>query len=332
VKAQSKMQEIRQKAAADGYLARVDADGGFMIAPEFSTALLDATLETAVVRPLARKITLGSSSIKLPQYKNYDHSSNVFGGLIAYWKGENAQLTAVHGNLEEVGLELNPLTVLCAVSHQMMKFSPESVGSWLLPQMAATVAWTEDKGFISGNGAGQPLGILNAGCTVSQAIESGQVLSTGAIVTENILKMSARHRVENPASVAWLYNKADLLPWLGKLSIVVGVGGSAVGLVSRMTDSPQLMLMGNPLKETEHTKAAGTVGDIILIDGSQYIVADDRTGPEVAQSVDLYFDYGQSCFRLIKYVDGQPRYRTYFTKANGTNTIAPFLTLAARSN
>jgi HK97 family phage major capsid protein len=144
--------------------------------------------------------------------------------------------------------------------------------------------------------------------------------------------MSARHRVENPASVAWLYNKADLLPWLGKLSIVVGVGGSAVGLVSRMTDSPQLMLMGNPLKETEHTKAAGTVGDIILIDGSQYIVADDRTGPEVAQSVDLYFDYGQSCFRLIKYVDGQPRYRTYFTKANGTNTIAPFLTLAARSN
>ena len=51
------------KAAGDGLTAGVSSEGGFTIPIEFNTMLLDASEQVAVVRPLARKLQLGSQSI-----------------------------------------------------------------------------------------------------------------------------------------------------------------------------------------------------------------------------------------------------------------------------
>lgn len=331
-KSRDRVEKMLEKAAGDGMTVGTDSEGGFMVPPAFSLMLLDGSLEIAVVRPRVTSLEMTSDRIELPQVKNYDHSSNqVYGGIQVYWKAENALLTESKPAMEEIAFNLQPLTALAYASHKMMRFSPIAVGSFLLPKMSEAMAWKEDDGFINGTGAGMPLGLLNAPGKVEQAIENGQTLAGSAFVSQNAVKMFARLRVEKNASTVWLYNKPELFRWLALLSIDVGTAGSAAGLVTRIPGSPSMDMLGYQLVDTEHTKAVGTAGDIILADLSQYIVADDRKGPEIAQSMHLKFDYGQEAFRIIKYVDGGPRWTAAFTRQNGAVTVSPIVTLGARS-
>ena len=321
------------KASGDLQQVQVDSDGGFLVPPEFNMMLLDQMNEMAVVRPLCSTMTIGSDRVEMPQAKNYDHSSDlIWGGLQAYWKGEDDQLTESKVTFEEVALTLNALTALAKVTHKMMKFSRQSVGSYLLPRMSQAITWKEEDGFINGTGSGMPLGILSAPSKVEVAIESGQSLAGSALVTENILKMFQQVRVERPASLTWLYNRVDAFFWLSTLKLDVGTGGAPTGLVQFMPNSPATTMLGLPLMDNEHCQALGTVGDVILSDLSQYIIADHNSGPEVAQSMHLNFDYGKENFRIMKYVDGQPRYSDTFTRQNATNDSASVVTLATRSN
>jgi HK97 family phage major capsid protein len=114
-------------------------------------------------------------------------------------------------------------------------------------------------------------------------------------------------------------------------TIDVGTGGAPAGLIQRLPGSPEMNMLGIPLVDTEHCQAAGTVGDILLTDLSQYLIADDRAGAEVSSSIHLNFDYGKSVFRIMKYVGGQPRWSAAFTRQNSTNTYSSVVSLAARS-
>jgi HK97 family phage major capsid protein len=320
------------KAAGDGMTLGTDSEGGFLVPTEFSLQLMDGTVEQAVVRPRATKMTIGSNRVELPQLKNYDHSSNlIYGGLLAYWKGEESQLTEKKPELEQVGLTLHKLTALAYASDEIIRFSPVSLGSWLLPKMSEAIAWKEDDGFINGTGAGQPLGLINAPSKLNITIETDQTLAATAIVTNNILKMYQAVKVEKPGSLVFLYNRVDCFFWLATLTVDVGTGGSVAGLIQRVPGKPDMDLLGIPLVDTEHCQALGTVGDIMLTDLSQYIVADDRQGPAIAQSMHLKFDYGQDAFRILKYVDGQPRYKAAFTRQKSTNTMAQVVCIATRS-
>lgn len=319
------------KASGDKFQIGVEADGGFLVHPEFSLMLNEASLETAVVRPRAQTMQITSDSIELPQPVNYDHSTpNVYGGFVANWGYEDKQLVESRMQWEEVKLSLNPLTIFAKATHKMMKFSPIAVGSYILPKMGDAIAWFEDDAFIDGTGAGQPLGIIKAPGKVTVAIESGQDL-TPAFVSENADKMYGRAKIDRLSSTVWLFNKADLWNDLAGMSRDVGTGGSTAGLLEKMPNSPQMTMYGIPLVDTEHCPAAGTVGDIILTDLSQYLIADHRSGPEIAQSMHLNFDYGKECFRIIKYVDGQPRWRSAFTRQNSTNTYSSIVVLNTRT-
>jgi len=324
--------DITKAAASGGLTVGDDEQAGALIPPEFSMTLMGATLETAKIRPRATTMAIGSDVIEMPQLKNYDHSSNnVYGGVQAYFKGENATLTQNAAKIEEVRLELAALTALAYASHKFMTFSPVAAGSWLLPKMAEAITWKEEDKFLNGTGVGMPLGIIGANATVSVAIETGQTLAATAVLTKNVVKMRQALKVARPSSVMWLYNQTDLLYWLSLLTVSVGTGGSTFGLIQQVTDDINFRMLGIPLIDTEHCQAAGTVGDLVLADWSEYIIADNRSGPEVAQSMHLQFDTGQNAFRIIKYVAGQPRYSAKFTRQNSTNQCAPYVTLAART-
>jgi len=319
---------IDKAAASGGMVVDIDSDGGFLIPPEFSTMLLEMQNIESIVRPRATKLDISSDTIELPQWKDYDHSGNtVFGGARAYFKGENASLTASKPTLEDIKLTLNALTGLAYASHKLMTFSPTTVGSFILPSITSAMAWKEDQAFILGTGAGMPLGVLTTGAKVSVSGETGQ--DTDTVVTENITKMFARARVRSNASTVWLYNKPELLDMLLRLKLEVGTGGSAAGLITQITGSPNMNMLGYPLVDSEQMSALGDAGCIALVDLSEYLIADCRKGPEVAQSMHLQFDTGQEAFRIIKYVDGQPRYSDTFTRAHGSNDTSPIVSLAA---
>lgn len=321
------------KAALSGAEVGTGQNGGYLLPQESSTMLIEQASHQAVIRPMATIIPMGTQSLDLPQFMDYSHANNqVFGGVITSWGSENSQLSATRSKMENVSLKLNRVNGLAAASHEMMRFSPISVGGYILPMLSTAVAKAEDYAFIAGDGVGKPLGVIAAPGTLTIAIEAGQTLANGIVVTKNIKKMFERFMEGGrPESMKWLYQKLDLFTALTSLKEEVGTGGVPQSLISSITDPAIMRLFGLPLQNTEFCSAGGTPGDIILGDWSTYFVADDRSGIELAQSAELLFDYAQQAFRAIKYVGGQPRYKQVFTRLNSTNTASPFVVLAART-
>jgi HK97 family phage major capsid protein len=186
-----------------------------------------------------------------------------------------------------------------------------------------------DDAIINGNGAGQPLGVMNSGCLVTQAKETGQAAST--IVFNNITKMYSRLIARSRPSAVWLINQ-DVEPQLYTLALE----GTTSGLVAAYLPPGGLSgqqygtLFGRPVIPVEHCQTVGTAGDIILGDFSNYILV-DKGGMESAMSIHVRFVYDESVFRFVLRLDGQPLLRTSISPFKGSNSMSDFIALATRS-
>jgi len=89
-----------------------------------------------------------------------------------------------------------------------------------------------------------------------------------------------------------------------------------------------MTLFGIPIVFTEKTPTLGTAGDIILGDMSYYWIG-DRQDSEISASIHANFTKNQTVWRFSHRVDGQPALNNVITLADGTQTVAPFVTLSA---
>jgi len=321
--------EKQIKAAGSGLEAGQDSLGGALLPSGFSTELMTSASYESFIRPRAMRMNLQTLALSMPVVEDTDRSDGtIYGGVTVYWPGELGQRTSSRPHFETVDLKLRPLSVFMYSSDEMIKFSPISIGTMLLSMGGAAINWKEDTAFLFGTGAEQPLGMLNSGAQLTVDKETSQTKET--IVHKNVVNAVARHRDFNANSIFWAANKT-CLPSMTEMGVVVGTGGSLVWMPANgAAGRPFPSLYGYPLMWTEKAKTVGTVGDLSICDASRFIVADDQSGPDVAQSIHLKFDYSQTAFRIVKYVDGQPIDRTVFTPENG-DTLSPFVQIQTRS-
>ena len=134
-----------------------------------------------------------------------------------------------------------------------------------------------------------------------------------------------------PRSV-WLIN-SEVQTQLPKLTVNVGTGGSVVYMpAGGLASLPYGTLFGRPVLEIEQASALGDVGDISLVDLSQYYLARKR-GVQAASSIHVKFIEEETALRWSLRVDGRPSWASAITpfKAKSGNTISPFVALAARA-
>ncbi|HUW08475.1 MAG TPA: phage major capsid protein [Anaerolineae bacterium] len=326
-----KYNEISAKVGkASGMSEGIDSDGGYLVPTQQATAMLEKSLEASIVRPRAQFVPMGTSSLDIPAIKDDSHSSTVFGGVRVYRKPEAAQATSSKPALKKVSLKLTKLMGLCYVTDELMSDSPVSIDALINRLFPSALSFWEDLEYLTGSGAGEPLGALNAANPALLAItaEAGQGADT--IVVENILKMYARCAGKNNA--VWVANH-DTFVQLATMVLKVGTGGVPVWLPGNnvgVAGAPQGTLLGRPLILSELCPTVGDQGDIALVDFSQYLVG-ERAGEGVqsASSMHLRFDYGETAFRFTLRNDGQPWWTSVFTPRNGA-TMSPFVVLAAR--
>ena len=325
MKSRERSEGVLRKAAGDGMIVSSDTDGGYLIFSAASQMIQTAALENAIVRPRARKISMATQLLRLPYLRDVSHSSGtVYGGINVFFDDELDSYTASKPKLAQIELKLKKITALGYVSDEWVKWSPVTMGSWLIPKFGEAIGFKEDLTFLAGPGGAQPLGLLNSPSSISIALETDQ--DAGTFVTENSAAMYARLRVKNDGAVCWLMNRS-VFPQLPMFNITAGTGGSPV-FVNNVAGKPGQTLWGYPIVYTEKVPALGTLGCITLADMSDYLIADDQSGPEVAQSIHLKFEYGQTAFRLTKYIDGQNETDTAFQGVYG-DTLSPVVKLAA---
>jgi HK97 family phage major capsid protein len=312
----------------NNYQEKVPSDGGFLVPEEFRAEILRLSLETAIVRPRARVVPMGSATLRFPAIDSTSNVSSVYGGVVAYWTEEGAELTESQATFGSVKLEAWKLTALAHVTNELVRDAAGAFGMFIQQIFPEAVSYFEDLAFIGGSGAGQPLGALHANNTAMLSVsgESGQTAST--IVWENVIRMYARMLPTSINRAVWIASP-DTFAELATMALSVGTGGSAVWLTDAH-GAPQLTLLGRPVIMTEKAPAAlGTKGDLSFVDFGMYLIG-DRQAMTVDSSAHVKFTSDKTSYRVISRVDGRPWLTSAITPHNNSATLSPFVTLATR--
>ncbi len=324
--------DARLKAAGSPSQNENDMEaGGYLIPEEYRNTLFQLAVEKSDIMRKCTRIPMASNSINIPIVNGFDHSGGlVHGGVQFLWLDEEASYTAKNVKFARVHLMLKKVAGMCYMSDEIMEDSPISMEPLITGAFTDALVWTLDDVFITGTGAGKPLGILNAPCKITVSKETGQAAST--VVFENIIKMYAR--IWSDKNAIFMANRA-CIPQLATMSLAVGTGGVPVYLPANgASGQPYSTLMGLPLVWTEHCSALGTAGDVILVDWSQYLVGTKATGGvKTASSIHLKFDADQTTFKVSMRLDGQPWWPSALTQHRGGSgaTLSPIVELAARA-
>ncbi|SDE21044.1 phage major capsid protein [Desulfuromonas thiophila] len=316
---------------ASGLNEGVGADGGFLVQTEHATGLLKNVWENGEIPKRLNKITLGGAANSL-SINGLDETSRAngsrAGGIVSYWKGEAESATGSKPKFRQIDLKLNKLIGLCYATDELLA-DATALESVISTGFQSEFDFRITDAVINGTGAGQPLGIMNAGSLVTVAKESGQTADT--VKYENICKMWARMIASSRRNAVWIINQ-DIEPQLFTMSLAVGTaGGGPVYLPpGGASASPYGTLFGRPVIAIEQAQTLGDKGDIMLCDFGQY-VAIDKGAMKKDVSMHVKFVEDEAAFRFTYRFDGQPVLASAITPKNGTNTLSHFVALANRA-
>lgn len=321
--------DSRLRPAASGHREGEGSSGGFMVPTQFISELFDYALESEIVRPRAQVVPMVSSSISAPGFGYTDHQTSGDRSPIQ-WLAEAGEGTIRTANVIEKNLRAKKAAIFSKATSELLADAPNFERS-LTMKFAQDLGFGLDYAFLWGNGVGQPLGVMNSPALITVAKETSQ--TAGTIHYDNVTSMLARLHPAGFNQATWLVGP-DSLPQLFKIGPVIttpdgtGVGGGSAAGFQQMPDGT-FRLLGRPVIVTEKMAALGTVGDILLADFSQYLIG-LRRDASMERSIHAGWSTDEVHFRLIARVDGMPIPDQATTLQDGSRTVSPFVTLAAR--
>lgn len=319
--AKAKLRDIR-----NSFGSTVPADGGFLIPETLRSQLLAVSLEKSIVRQRAMVVPMETLRVPFPTIDSASNASSVHGGVVCYWTEEGGALTESSATFGRVMLEARKLTAFAKVPNELFTDSLLSLQAWIGRAFPEALAWFEDIAFFSGTGVGEPLGFLNADAAVSVTKETNQVADT--IVWQNIVKAYARMLPTSLGNAVWIAN-IDTFPELATMALNVGTGGGPVWLNNGVA-GPPMTILGRPVIFTEKAPTVGDAGDINFVDLSYYLIGDRQT-VNMATSEHSDFANDKTAIRFIERIDGRPWVQSAITPQTGSNTLSPFVKIAARA-
>ncbi|MDI9847363.1 phage major capsid protein [Rhodoblastus sp. 17X3] len=303
--------------------------GGFLVQVDFAAAVFMIAHNMGEILSRVNKIPISANAngLKIPGVDETSRATGSrWGGVQSNWAAEGIAGTESRPKFRLIEFDLKKLISKMTMTDELLQDSTALTAIASQAFSEEIMFMTEDAIF-EGTGAGQPLGIINSGALVTVAKQTGQAAAT--IVKENIDAMWSRMAPRSRKNAIWLINQ-DIEPQLNQMNQAVGTGGQLVYLPpGGIANAPNATLYGRELVATEYNSALGAVGDIALVDLSQYTIV-DKGGVQMATSMHVAFDTDEMRFRITYRVDGKPMWAAPVTPFKGSLTKSPFVALAAR--
>ena len=312
----------------------VGADAGFLVLPEYSNEILKITHDVGIVAKDCRHLKIKGNRIIINAVNETSRATGSrWGGIQVYWVAEGGSVTAKKPAFRQVDLKLNKLQGVNYATEEVL--ADQSALQGITTQgFGEEFAFMIDDAIINGTGAGMPLGVLNCNAIQSKSIESGQDAET--VVAENIAGMWNLMPAKNRLKAKW-YIIQDVEPQLFKMGYKMGTAAIPVFMppvvqgTGGLVGSPNGRLFNRPIQTIEQCQALGTVGDILFLDLSQYLIIEKAGGMKAAASMHVAFLTDQQCFRFTYRLDGQPLWHAGVTSFKGSITRSPYISLAVRA-
>jgi len=301
------------------------ADGGYLVPPEFSTAIVQtAYSQNDSFVPMTDNTPVSGNSMTFPVDETTPWGSS---GIKAFWTDEAGPSPESKAKFDPATLRLKKLTTLVPLTEEMLA-DAAAIGAYVQAKVPEAIAFKTNEALWAGSGAGKPKGFYaSTGLLVSVAKESGQAADT--IVAQNLSKMRARMHARSYRRAVWHINN-DCLPQLDNLLYATTATNEKIynpngGRFGYGT------ILGRDVMVTDFNETVGDKGDIVLADWGMYRTITKSGGLETATSMHFWFDRGLTAFRTIFRIDGQPSIAAPVTPNKGSATLSPIVTLDARA-
>ena len=319
---------LAEDRAVSGHSEGVPADGGFLVQSDFAAGIFKHAHDASVFLPRCQSTPVQGNGLTI---NVVDESSRVagsrWGGVAAYWKPEAGTATAAKVKLAQIELKLRKLIAISYATDELLE-DTSALGPMISQAFAEEIAFMIDDALFRGDGAAMPLGITNAACFVSQAIESGQDADT--LVYENLVNMWSLLPPRSQQNAVWQIPQ-DALPQLMLMTLDVGTAGVPVYLPpGGASGAPYGTIFGRPVLVNEFSAALGDANDVTLADWSQYQVI-TKGGLKSAVSAHVKFAEDEMAFRFTYRIDGQPLWKSSVAQYKSSNSVSPFIGLAERA-
>jgi HK97 family phage major capsid protein len=329
----TKSAAMARKAVGTGLSTGQGSTGGFLTDTEKRGGILDRMYETGQLIQRVSMDGLSGSNNSLT-INAEDETSRADGsrrgGIRAYWAAEAGSYTASNPTFRQVELKLKKVVGLVYATDEQIA-DTNALESYILRILPEELVFVVEDSIINGTGSGMPKGILNSitgGPVISVSKETGQAAAT--VVSQNIINMWARMWSRSRRNAVWLIDQS-VEPQLMQMSIGVGTGGALVYTpAGGLSVAPYGTIFGRPVLPLEYMADLGTVGDIALIDPTEYQMV-EKGGIQSASSIHVAFTTGEQLFRFTYRCDGQPLWNAALTPKSAGNTLSPYIVLATRS-
>lgn len=159
-----------------------DPDGGYLVTSAMSSKIIQAIFETSPIRQLSSVETISTEALELID----DHDQAVAG-----WVAETGSISETASpTIAKKYIPTHQLYAQPKATQKLVDDSAIDVESWLSGKIADIFARKENTAFVSGNGVGQPRGILTYAAGTSwgqiQQVNSG---SSGNVTADAIINL-----------------------------------------------------------------------------------------------------------------------------------------------
>ncbi len=277
--------------------ADLDTSGGYLLAPQlFVQQLLKNVDDLVWMRGLATKFTLDrAESLGVP---SIDTQLNDADWTTELATGSQDDTTAF-GKRE---LRPHPFAKRVKVSNKLLRQSLMDPEALVRERMAYKFGLTEEKAFLTGTGAGQPLGIFTASVLGISTARDITVGTTTAITADGLIDVKHGMKVQYWPKMQWLLHR-DAIKMIRKLKDGTGQYLWQPGLAGGIPNT----ILDQPYKSSEFVPNTFTTGLYVgaLGDFSFYWIA-DAMGLSIQRVVELYAESDVTGFIGRAEADGMP--------------------------
>ena len=238
------------------------------------------------------------------------------------WIGEGVEKPETEPELKQVKLEPQEIAGHVIVTDKLLRNGGSEFETFLNRTLGNALAAAQEQTFISGDGVGKPLGILNAPCRIEVARTGG----AGTITYQDFVDMIAVFGPNTWARGFWMISQSALPAVLTMPD--PGAGGTLILKPADLRLGTPPSILGLPVIISSRIPPLGSTGDVMLLEASYYL-RKLGSGPFLLASDGPRFTRNQTIVKIFANVDGQPWLTTSVLMEDGVSQVSPFVVLAA---
>ncbi|MEQ3642834.1 MAG: phage major capsid protein [Paracoccus sp. (in: a-proteobacteria)] len=174
-----------------------DTAGGYVVAPEFSTRVLQTLSERSSMRAIANIMAIGTTEIIIP---------TLTGNVQPGWVAEIGPRPVSEPTFGRKSITVHEQAVIVPVSQQLLEDSLIDLEAFLRNHIAREFGKMEEAAFVNGDGVGKPLGFLAEAAdyeTITTAVD-------GSGLVDDLIALFYALPTEYARNGTWVMNRATM--------------------------------------------------------------------------------------------------------------------------